>query len=63
MIMSKKITAERIAEIEKIPIIYDDDSPRITKEELKEFVLKNTTSEQGVNIEACCVGRLKGGRQ
>lgn len=63
MIMSKKITAERIAEIEKIPIIYDDDSPRITKEELKEFVLKNTTSEQGVNIEVCCVGRLKGGRQ
>lgn len=63
MIMSKKITAERIAEIEKIPIIYDDDSPRITKEELKEFVLKNATSEQGVNIETCCIGRLKGGRQ
>ena len=38
MIMSKKLTAERIAEIEKTPIVYDDDSPQLTKEELQEFV-------------------------
>ena len=38
MIMSKKLTAERIAEIEKMPIVYDDDSPQLTKEELQEFV-------------------------
>ena len=36
--MSKKLTAERIAEIEKMPIVYDDDSPQLTKEELQEFV-------------------------
>lgn len=34
MIASKKLTAERIAEIEKMPIVYDDDSPQLTKEEL-----------------------------
>lgn len=38
MIMSKKLTDERIAEIEKMPIIYDDDSPKLTHEDLKEFV-------------------------
>ena len=38
MIASKKLTAERIAEIEKTPIVYDDDSPQLTKEELQEFV-------------------------
>lgn len=38
MITSKKLTAERIAEIEKTPIVYDDDSPKFTKEELQEFV-------------------------
>lgn len=38
MIMSKKLTAERIAEIEKTPIVYDDDSPQLTKEALQEFV-------------------------
>ena len=39
MITSKKITAERITEIEKVPITYDEDSPKFTKEELKKFVL------------------------
>ena len=39
MIASKKLTAEHIAEIEKMPIVYDDDSPQLTKEELQEFVL------------------------
>jgi len=29
MIASKKLTAERIAEIEKMPIVYDDDSPQL----------------------------------
>ena len=38
MITSKKLTAERIAEIEKTPITYDDDSPKLTKKELAEFV-------------------------
>lgn len=38
MIMSKKLTPERIAEIEKIPLTYDDDCPQLTQEELKEFV-------------------------
>ena len=38
MITSKKLTAERIAEIEKVPITYDEDSPKFTKEELQEFV-------------------------
>ncbi|MBQ4498144.1 MAG: hypothetical protein II973_11675 [Spirochaetaceae bacterium] len=30
--------AERIAEIEEMPITYDEDSPKFTKEELQEFV-------------------------
>lgn len=38
MITSSKLTAERIAEIKKVPITYDEDSPKFTKEELKEFV-------------------------
>jgi len=38
MITSKKLTTERIAEIEKVPITYDEDSPKFTKEELQEFV-------------------------
>lgn len=38
MIMSEKLTAERIAEIEKTPIVYDEDSSKMTKEELAEFV-------------------------
>lgn len=38
MITSNKLTAERIAEIEKFPITYDEDSPKFTKEELQEFV-------------------------
>ena len=33
MITSKKLTAERIAEIEKVPI-----TPKFSKEELQEFV-------------------------
>ena len=37
MIMSSKLTKERIDEIEKVPITYDEDSPKFTKEELKEF--------------------------
>ena len=37
MITSKKLTAERIAEIEKIPVTYDEDSPKFTKEELQEL--------------------------
>ena len=31
MITSKKLTAERIAEIEKVPITYDEDSPSLQK--------------------------------
>lgn len=38
MITSKKLTAERIAEIEKTPIVYDEDSPEFSKEELQEFI-------------------------
>lgn len=38
MITSKKLTAERIAEIEKTPIVYDEDYPEFSKEELQEFV-------------------------
>ena len=38
MITSNKLTAERIAEIEKIPITYDDDSPKFTKEELLDVI-------------------------
>lgn len=38
MITSDKLTAERIAEIEKVPIVYDEDSPKFTGEELREFV-------------------------
>lgn len=37
MITSNKLTAERIAEIEKVPISYDEDSPKFTADELKEF--------------------------
>lgn len=38
MITSKKLTAERIAQIEQVPIVYDEDSPQFTQEELQEFV-------------------------
>lgn len=31
MITLKKLTVERIAEIEKVPITYDEDSPKFTK--------------------------------
>lgn len=37
MITSKKLTAKRIKEITKTPIVYDEDSPKMTKEELAEF--------------------------
>lgn len=38
MITSKKLTAERIAQIQQVPIVYDEDSPQFTQEELQEFV-------------------------
>ncbi|MCQ2580338.1 MAG: BrnA antitoxin family protein [Treponemataceae bacterium] len=38
MITSDKLTAERIAEIEKFPISYDEVSPKFSAEELNEFV-------------------------
>lgn len=38
MITSNRLTPERIAEIEKVPVSYDEDSPKFTEEELKEFV-------------------------
>ena len=38
MITSDKLTAKRIAEIKEVPISYDEDSPKFTKEELQEFV-------------------------
>ena len=37
MIMSKKLTDKRINEIKKAPIIYDEDIPEFTDEQLKEF--------------------------
>ena len=37
MIISDKLTAERIAEIENMPIVYDD-APKFTKEQLAEFI-------------------------
>ncbi len=38
MITSSKLTPERIAEIEKVPITYDEDSPQFSDKELSEFV-------------------------
>ena len=37
MVMSKKLTPERIAEIMAFPITYDEDCPKLTKEQLAEF--------------------------
>lgn len=37
MIISDKLTAEHIAEIENMPIVYDD-APKFTKEQLAEFI-------------------------
>lgn len=63
MIMSKKLTAERIAEIEKTPIIYDDDSPKLTKEELKDFVPYHQTSSKketiSIKIDADILALIK----
>jgi hypothetical protein len=34
MILSKELTPERIKEIMEFPIVYDEDSPKLTKEQL-----------------------------
>jgi uncharacterized protein (DUF4415 family) len=34
MITSKKLTSERLKEIKKIPVTYDEDSPKLTPEQL-----------------------------
>ena len=34
MITSKKLTAERLEEIKNYPICYDEDSPKLTKEQI-----------------------------
>jgi len=34
MITSKKLTAERLEQIKNYPISYDEDSPRLTKEQI-----------------------------
>ncbi|WP_253673187.1 MULTISPECIES: hypothetical protein [unclassified Treponema] len=34
MITSKKLTAERLEEIKNYPILYDEDSPKLTKEQI-----------------------------
>jgi len=34
MITSKKLTAERLEQIKNHPISYDEDSPRLTKEQI-----------------------------
>ena len=34
MITSKKLTAERFEEIKSYPISYDEDSPKLTKEQI-----------------------------
>ena len=34
MITSKKLTAERLEEIKNYPIVYDEDSPKLTKEQI-----------------------------
>ena len=34
MITSKKLTAERLEEIKNYPISYDEDSPKLTKEQI-----------------------------
>ena len=35
--MPKRISDKRIREIENSPIIYDEDSPRLSKEQLEQF--------------------------
>ena len=37
MITSKKLTAERIEAIKRQPIVYDDDIPEFTDEQLRQF--------------------------
>ena len=34
MITSKKVTRERLLEIREIPVVYDEDSPKLTPEQL-----------------------------
>ncbi|MDR2144130.1 MAG: BrnA antitoxin family protein [Treponema sp.] len=34
MITSKKLTPERLLEIKETPVVYDEDSPRLTPEQL-----------------------------
>ena len=34
MITSKKITAEKLEEIKNYPIVYDEDSPKLTKAQI-----------------------------
>ena len=37
MVTSKELTPERIAEIMAFPLTYDEDCPRLTKEQFAEF--------------------------
>ena len=37
MVTSEKLTPERIAEIMAFPITYDEDCPKLTKEQFEEF--------------------------
>jgi uncharacterized protein (DUF4415 family) len=34
MITSKKLTLKRLEEIKKFPLVYDDDSPKLTEEQV-----------------------------
>jgi uncharacterized protein (DUF4415 family) len=34
MVTSKKLTAERLEEIKNFPLVYDEDSPKLTQEQL-----------------------------
>jgi uncharacterized protein (DUF4415 family) len=34
MITSKKLTPKRLQEIKKFPVVYDDDSPKLTPEQI-----------------------------
>jgi hypothetical protein len=45
MITSKKITLERLKEIKRIPVTYDEDSPKLTPEQLARMNLRTASAK------------------
>jgi hypothetical protein len=56
MIMSKKLTVERLREIAQSPIVYDEDSPELTSEQLARLCPKHPENRKHAEIETIPAG-------